>query len=97
MFILITIAVILKDILKLVAENNLRGKKCEAMLQNIAEKITNQDTTTSISNIINSDTDFYPEYLPAQTLADFHAAEDKWKMDKEYKENVVRVILYFFI
>lgn len=61
------------------------------MLQNITEKtLTNRNMTTSISDIINVDTDsFYPEYLPAQTLADFHAAEDKWKIDKEYRENVV--------
>lgn len=89
-----------QDILKLAVEINLRGKKFETILQNIMDKMTNQDTTTSISDILNSDilnTDFYPEYLPAQTLADFHTAEDKWKTDKEYRENVVSVIFNVFL
>lgn len=63
------------------------------MLQNLTEKSTNTNMT-SISNIVGNDTDLlYPEYLPAQTLADFHLAEDKWKTDKAYRENVV--CIYF--
>ncbi|XP_071652451.1 uncharacterized protein [Temnothorax longispinosus] len=79
-----------QDILKQIVENNLRGQRCEKMLENVVEKI-NRNSATSISDLVNNDTDFHPEYLPAQTLEDFHAAEDKWKMDKEYRENVLRL------
>lgn len=85
-----------KDILKLLHQNNLRGQKCERILENIATKITNSNTATSISDIIDIDEGIYPEYLPAQTLADFHAAERKWKEDKKYRNNVVSVIFNCF-
>lgn len=81
-----------KEILTLLCENILRSKRCEKMLQNLTEKSTNTNLT-SISNIVDNDTDLYPEYLPAKTLADFHLAEDKWKTDKAYRENVV--CIYF--
>lgn len=78
-----------QDILKLLVENNVRGKKCEKMLQSITETILTNNLTMSISDIINDDAGLSPEYFPAQTLTDFHAAEQKWKTDKEYRERVV--------
>lgn len=59
------------------------------MLKDITEKITNRNPTTSISDIVSDDIDLHPEYLPAQTLADFHAAEEKLKINKEYKKTIV--------
>lgn len=85
-----------KKILNLLVQINLRGQKCDKILQNITEKLlTNRSMT--ISDIINDDNDLCPEYLPAQMLADFHAAEEKWKIDKEYRENVVCNTLFLYI
>lgn len=90
-----------KKILNLLVENNLRGQKCEKILQNITEKtLMNTSMTISISDIINDDNSLYPEYLPAQTLVNFHAVEYKWKIekiDKEYRENVACNTLFYYI
>lgn len=58
-----------------------------------ADRKSMNTNVTSIVDIINSDTDLYPEYLPAQTLADFHLAEEKWKTDKEYRKNVLELFV----
>ncbi|XP_077277707.1 uncharacterized protein LOC143905916 [Temnothorax americanus] len=79
-----------QDILKQIVENNLRGKRCETMLKNVVEKI-NRNSATSISDLVNSDTDFHPEHLPAQRLEDFHAAKGKWKMDRLQRKCVTTI------
>lgn len=91
MYLLITVAVmynVQQQMLQLLVENNLRGQKCEKMLQSLTEK-TLQNMTMSISDINVDINSSCPEYLPSQTLADFHAAEDKWNTDKQYRKSVV--------
>jgi len=59
------------------------------MLRNITEKTLTNTFQTTISDII--DDDLYPEYLPAQNIEEFHRAEEKLKMNNDYKKNVVSI------
>jgi len=61
------------------------------MLRNIIEKTLTNTFQTTISDIIDDDTYLYPEYLPAQNIEEFHRAEEKLKINKDYKKNVVSI------
>jgi len=61
------------------------------MLRDIIEKILTNTFQTTISDIIDDDTYLYFEYLPAQNIEEFHRAEEKLKINKDYKKNVVSI------